>query len=168
MLAALQRWLDLPSRWIEPLLAWATVVLMLLTFVLVAARYLFAFGSIAGQELTLWIHAAVFMLGAAVALRAGKHVRVDVFYHRAGPRAQAWVDLVGLLLLVIPFAAFMGWISLDYVQASWQIGESSREPGGLKALYLLKSLIPLTAVLLIVQALAECARALAQLRGPAR
>lgn len=163
----LQVWLAAPSRWIEPLLAWATVVLVLFTFALVGARYLFAFGSIAGQELTLWIHASVFMLGAAVALRTGKHVRVDVFYQRAGPRAQAWIDLAGLVLLVLPFAVFMGWISLDYVRASWQIGEASREPGGLPALYLLKSLIPATAALLILQALAECAKAIAQLRDDA-
>lgn len=165
MLLRLAAWLEWPTRWIEPLLTGLLLAMVALMFGLVAARYLFAFGSIGGQELVLWLHSLVFMLGAAVTLRAGKHVRVDVFSQHWSPRRRALADFLGMLLLAIPFALFMGWISLDYVQASWAMREGSREPGGLPAQYLLKGLIPLAALLLLLQGVAECLRSFAAWRG---
>ena len=164
MLLRLADWLDRPGRWIEPLLTLLCLAMVLLMFVLVAARYLFEFGSIAGQELVLWLHSVVFMLGAAVTLRADKHVRVDVLYQRWPARRQAQANFFGLLLLAIPFALFMLWTSLDYVQASWAMREGSREPGGLPAQYLLKGLIPAAALLLGLQCVAECLRSFARWR----
>lgn len=140
------------------------LALVALTLALVAARYLFDLGSIAAQEATQWLHAAVFMLGAALALRGGAHVRVDVLHARWSPRTQALVELAGTLVFLLPFAAFMAWISLDYVVASWQTREGSRDPGGLPGLYLLKTLIPLSALLLILQGLAELGAAWRRLR----
>ena len=160
----LAEWLDLPARWVEATLIWLVPVLVLLCFALVVARYLFAANSIAAQEALQWLHSLVFLLGAAGTLQAGKHVRVDVLQQRWSPRTQAAIDAAGYLLCVLPFAGFMLWISLDYVAASFSLREASREPGGLPAVYLLKSLIPLAAGLLIVQALAELLRCLGRLR----
>jgi TRAP-type mannitol/chloroaromatic compound transport system permease small subunit len=140
-------------------------LLVALTFGLVVARYALGVGSIAAQELVLWLHAIVFMLGAAVCLRHGRHVRVDVLQQRWSPRTRAWVELLGMLLFLLPFAGLLLWLSLDYVAASWAQRESSREPGGLPALYLLKGVIPLAAGLLVLQGVAEVLRAVAALRG---
>lgn len=137
----------------------AMLLLVVLCFSLVLARYLLALSPIAAQEVAQWLHAGAFMLGASVALRHGRHVRVDVLHARWSPRTQAWIELLGTVLCLLPFAGFMLWISLDYVAASVRMGESSQESGGLPALYLLKALIPVSAVLLIIQGLADLAAA---------
>lgn len=162
LLVAMPRALDVLQRWLGLVLVALTPLVVLLCFGLVAARYGFGKGSVAVQEAMLWLHACVFMLGMAWALRHERHVRVDVLHARFSPRTRAWIEVGGHLLLLLPFALFLLWISLDYVAASWQVHESSREPGGLPGLFLLKSLIPLSAWLLAVQSLALC---LQQLRA---
>lgn len=160
--------LDRLSRWTDAALVWLVPLLVALCFGLVVARYLFALGSIAAQELVLWLHSLVFLLGSAGALRAGQHVRVDILQQRWSPRTRAAVEAAGHLLFLLPFLVFMLWISLDYVAASWSLRESSREPGGLPGVFVLKTLIPLSAGLLALQALAELLRALARWRGAPR
>ena len=160
-------WLDLPARWVEALLVWLVPLLVALCFALVVGRYLFSAGSIAAQEALQWLHSLVFLLGAAGTLQAGQHVRVDVLQQRWSPRTRAIVDALGYILLLLPFAGFMLWISLDYVAASWALREGSRDPGGLPGTYLLKSLIPVAALMLALQALADLLRAIAQIRDGA-
>ena len=135
------------------------IALVALSFALVLARYALGMGSVAAQEAVLWLHAALFLLGLAYALRHGAHVRVDVFSQRWTPRTRARVELAGLVLLLMPFCVFMVAMSWDYVGASWAAREGSRDPGGLPGWYLLKSLLPLSAALLLLQALAETLRA---------
>lgn len=160
----LSRAVDAAIAAIGRFVAWLLVPMLLLAVGLVVARYALGLGSIALQESVLWMHASLFMLGSAWTLQQGKHVRVDVLSARASPRTRAWIELLGCAFLLLPFCAFMLWISLDYVVASWQLGESSREPGGLPALYLLKGLIPASAVLLLLQGLSETLKALVLLR----
>lgn len=147
-------------------IAWLTLVMVVVTFVVVVLRYLFDIGWIWLQESVTWMHAAVFMLGAAYTLARDEHVRVDVFYREASERRRAVVDLLGSLLCLIPVALFLAWGSLDYVLASWDIREGSREAGGLPypVVPLVKSLIPVTALLLMLQAIVLGARSLARLR----
>lgn len=158
--------IDLLSRAVDALLALLVPILVGLCFVLVLGRYLLDANSIAAQEALQWLHSMVFLLGAAGALRAGKHVRVDVLQQGWSARTRAAVDIGGYLLCVLPFAGFMLWISLDYVSASWALNESSRDPGGLPAIYLLKSLIPAAAALLALQGMAELLRCIGQLGEP--
>ena len=145
--------------------AWLTLVMVVVTFTIVVLRYLFDVGWIWLQESVTWMHAAVFMLGAAYTLAREEHVRVDVFYRQAGERRQALTDLVGTLIFLLPVAVFLLWGSLDYVLASWQIQEGSREAGGLPfpAVPLVKSLIPVTALSLLLQALVIGARSVGRL-----
>lgn len=138
---------------------WLALAMVGLVFALVLARYLFAAGSLAVQEAALWLHATVFMLGTAFALRHGEHVRVDIFQQGWSARGKARAELFGTLLFLLPFCAFMLWISLDYVVASWALREGSRESGGLPGVFVLKTLIPLTAVLLALQGLVLAWRA---------
>lgn len=161
-------WLDRLSQAVEWAMVALVPLLVLLTFGLVVARYFFSAGSIAAQEASLWMHSLIFMLGAAGALRADKHVRVDVWQQRQSARVQALLDLFGFAAFLLPFAVFMAWISLDYVSASWSMSESSREPGGLPAVYLLKAVIPITAALLILQALSEILKRIQKLSSAPR
>jgi TRAP-type mannitol/chloroaromatic compound transport system permease small subunit len=135
-------------------IAWLTLAMVIVTFAIVVLRYWFDLGWIWLQESVTWMHATVFMLGAGYTLARDQHVRVDVFYRTASERRRALIDLAGTLFFLIPFAAFLAWASLDYVQASWSIREASREAGGLPypAVPLVKTLIPATALLLLLQA----------------
>ena len=141
------------------------IALVLLVAGLVLARYGFGAGSVAAQEAVLWLHAAIFLLGLAYALRQGGHVRVDVFSTRWSARTRARIEVAAMLVLLLPFCVFIAWMSWDYVAASWSAREGSRDPGGLPAWYLLKALIPLSAALLFLQGLAETVRAWHRARG---
>lgn len=143
--------------------AWLALALVLVTFAVVVLRYLFDFGSIALQETILYLHASLFLLGAAYTLRTDAHVRVDIFYRRQSARARAVVDLLGALLLLLPVCSFLLWISWDYVASAWSLREASGETGGLPWVYLLKTLIPVAAVLLILQGVSQALRSLATL-----
>ncbi|MGA7002432.1 MAG: TRAP transporter small permease subunit, partial [Pseudolabrys sp.] len=83
--------------------AWLAIAVVLLQFALVVARYLFGLGSVWLSETVVYAHATLFMLAAAWTLQAGGHVRVDIFYADASVRAKALVDLIGALLLLLPF-----------------------------------------------------------------
>ena len=107
----------------------------------------------------LYAHAALFLLAAAWTLKEGGHVRVDVFYAQATPRAKAWVDLCGALFLLLPFALAILVFALPYVERSWATLERSRETSGLPLVFLLKTLIPLFALLLALQGVAQAIRA---------
>lgn len=145
--------------------AWLTLAMVLATIAVVVLRYGFGVGLIWLQESVTWMHAAVFMLGAAWTLRHDGHVRVDLLYRRMSPRRQALVDLAGTVFLLLPTCAWLLVESLPYVASSWRVLERSREAGGLPALYLLKTVIPLMAGLLMLQGVAEILRAVARLRG---
>ncbi|MGA2568080.1 MAG: TRAP transporter small permease subunit [Pseudolabrys sp.] len=146
--------------------AWLALAIVLLQFTLVVARYLFGLGSIWLTETVIYAHATLFMLAAAWTLRAGGHVRVDVFYAEASPRTKAIIDLAGSLLLLLPFAAVLIWLSVPYAARSWAILERSQESSGLPLVYALKTLIPLFAVMMALQGIAQAIRALAALSRP--
>ena len=142
------------------------LAVVLLQFALVVARYLFGLGSIWATEAVIYAHAAVFMLACAWTLRAGGHVRVDIFYAEASARTKAIVDLAGALLLLLPFALTLIWLSLPYAARSWAILERSQEASGLPLVFVLKSLIPAFAGLMALQGVAQAIRAYAALTGP--
>ncbi len=145
-------------------LAWLSLAMAATTTVIVILRYGFNTGSIAAQETVTYMHASLFMLGAAYALKAGAHVRVDIFYRDFGPRARAWVDALGGVVFLLPLCVFIVGSSWGFVAESWSIHEISPEPGGLPAVFLLKTLIPLMAVNLLLQGVADILRAVAVLR----
>lgn len=106
----------------------------------------------------MYLHATLFMGASAYTLKWDEHVRVDIFYRQHSPKAKAWTDLLGTLFLLMPVCFFIGWISLDYIVASWRIMENSPEAGGIPAAFLLKSLIGVLVVTLALQGLAELLR----------
>ncbi len=146
--------IDRLSCFIGRAVAWLALGMVLVTFVIVALRYLFDSGYIWMQESVIWMHALVFLLAAAYTLHADEHVRVDIFYRRMTPRGRAWVNLLGTLLLLMPSMCFVLLTSFDFVAQAWRVHETSSEAGGLPALYLLKTAIPVAAVLLMLQGLA--------------
>ena len=141
-------------------LCWASVLMAVLIGAVVLLRYGLNIGSIFTQEAATYLHSSLFMLGSIFTLKSGKHVRVDVFYRRFNARDRAWIDAIGGIVLLIPFSIFVLLITWDYVAQSWQTLEVSADPGGIPAVYLLKSLMPVMAVGLFFQGLAEIFRSI--------
>lgn len=133
------------------LIAWLTLFLVLMTFIVVVLRYAFDIGSIALQESVSYMHAFVFMLGAAYTLKHDSHVRVDIFYRKMSAIQKAWSDLLGTLLLLFPVCLFIFFSSWDYVLTSWSQLEESGEAGGLAYVYLLKTTLLLMPLLMMLQ-----------------
>jgi TRAP-type mannitol/chloroaromatic compound transport system permease small subunit len=146
--------------------AWCSLFIVLAEFAVVVMRSAFGIGSIRLQESVLYAHGALFMLAAAWTLQIGGHVRVDIFYAQANPRTKALIDLVGAVVFLLPVTVVIGVLSLPYVARSWAIFEGSRETSGLPFVYLLKTLIPLFALLLGLQGVAQAIRAWLLLSGP--
>ena len=146
--------------------AWFTLFMVIVTFVVVVMRYVFDAGLIWMQESVIWMHAAVFMLGAAYTLRDEEHVRVDVFYRKMSARRQAWVNLTGVVIFLLPLCLFLAWNSLDFVAQSWRIREMSRESGGLPypLIPMLKSVLLLMPLAVALQGLSLFLASLKRLR----
>ena len=147
-------------------MAWLTLFMVLVTFLVVVLRYVFDLGFIWLQETVTWMHAAVFMLGAAYTLLGDEHVRVDVFYREFSARRKAIVDSAGVLLFLLPLCIFMIWSAWDFVAASWTIKEASRESGGLPypMVPLLKSILLVMPSMLALQGLSLLLKSVATLR----
>lgn len=131
--------------------AWLTLAMVIISFIVVVLRYWFNVGWIALQESVTYMHGLVFMLGASYTLAREGHVRVDIFYNKMSPRQQAWVNITGTLFLLIPLFTFILWICWDYVWISWQVKEGSADAGGLPILYLLKTVLLLMPLLMLLQ-----------------
>ena len=131
--------------------SWLTLVMVLVTFLIVVMRYVFGIGWIWLQESVTWMHAAVFMLAAAYTLTREEHVRVDIFYSGLSNKFKAAIDLFGSVIWLIPFSILVIWASKNFVLSAFSIGETSPDPGGLPARYILKACIPLAFFLLVLQ-----------------
>jgi TRAP-type mannitol/chloroaromatic compound transport system permease small subunit len=162
-LGFLRRFIELCGQ----MVAWLTLVMVLLTFTIVILRYGFNLGWIWLQESLTYLHVAVFTVVAAWALQLDGHVRVDIFYAGMSEQKRALVDLAGTLLFLVPLCIFILVIAWPYVANSWKLLETSREAGGLPLVFLLKSLIMVMPVLLLAQAFINIMDAWASLRnGP--
>jgi TRAP-type mannitol/chloroaromatic compound transport system permease small subunit len=143
------------------LTAWLTLAMVLAAALNALARYGDArqmFGTQLSSNAfidTQWyLFSLVFLLGAGHALRADAHVRVDVFSSHLSRRTRAWIDVAGIVLFLIPFAALVIWLSWPAIETSWRIREQSPDPGGLPR-YPIKLALPIGLGLLILQSLSE-------------
>lgn len=140
------------NEWTGRAIAWLTLGMVAVTFAVVVFRYAFDMGWIWLQESISYMHAFVFMLGAAYTFKHNAHVRVDIFYQAFSAQRKAWVDLLGCLLLVLPVCVFVFTNSWDNVIESWSRLEGSEETGGLDLIFVLKTAMLLMPMLLFLQA----------------
>jgi TRAP-type mannitol/chloroaromatic compound transport system permease small subunit len=155
---SLVHYIDTFTDYSGRLLAWLAVFMAIVTTAVVVLRYGFNIGSIAAQEAVTYMHGSLFMLGIAFALKVGAHVRVDIFYRTFSTRQRAWVNSLGGVIFLLPLCLFICAVSFSYVAESWSIREISPEPGGIPAVFLLKTLLPLMAINLLLQGIAETLR----------
>ncbi|MEL6647428.1 MAG: TRAP transporter small permease subunit [Pseudomonadota bacterium] len=134
-------------------LRWFAVAMVLIQFGIVIGRYVFGVNSIWVQESVLYLHAALFMLAAGYTLQVDKHVRVDIFYAKATEITRRRIDMAGHLFLLLPAMTALAWWSWPSVRNAWKILEGPLSVGGIEAVFLLKSLIPLFCLLVALQSL---------------
>jgi len=146
--------------------AWLTLAMVLVTFLIVILRKFFDSGFIWMQESLVWMHAMVFMLGAAYTLQMEEHVRVDIFYREMSERRRAWVNFLGVLFFVFPLCAFFAFTAFGYAGASWGLREVSMNAGGLPypAIPLLKTVLIIMPIAVALQGLSLLLRSLQTIR----
>ncbi|MGQ9805460.1 MAG: TRAP transporter small permease subunit [Chlorobiales bacterium] len=120
----------------------------------VIVRYVVKQSSAAFYELEWHIFSVIFLVGAGWTLRHERHVRVDIFYAKANPRLQAVIDIVGTLLLLLPFSLTLIVTGIPYALVAFESGEGSPDTGGLPFRWIVKSAIVVGAGLLTLQGLA--------------
>lgn len=166
------RWiekLDNGLGWLSRACGWVACVAMLLmlfnVFYDVITRYIFNDVSIGMQEMEWHLYSVVFLLGIPYALQTDGHVRVDVFYAGRSDTFKAWINLIGALVFVIPFAVLIGTYGYSFALESLHLGESSGDPGGLPYRWIIKAVIPLSALFIITSGLGMVTFALRVLKG---
>ncbi len=132
----------------------AAVVLVAMVLVNVVLRYGFGTGSIAMQDLAGYAFAVFVITSLPVCMARGGHVRVEVFSERMGPGYLRAADAVALVVFLIPLFGLIVWAGWADLVYSWRVREGSVTPGGLGGLYLVKTVLPVAAVLMIIQGIA--------------
>ncbi len=139
-------------------LSWIWLALLGVIVVNVVLRYALGEGRIEFEELQWHLYAIGFLLGLSYCYQSDEHVRVDVLHERISPRARAWIELYGILLLLLPFTTLILIYSFPFVAYSFQTGEVSSAPGGLPLRWLIKSILPLGFVLLALATVSRLTR----------
>lgn len=163
------RGIDRLNGWVGRQIGWLVLVMVLLGSFNALARYAGRFGQVSLSsngfiEGQWYLFSLVFLLGAGWTLQQDKHVRVDVFYGRLSPRVRAWIDLVGSVVLLLPFCVFGLVVSWGTVANSWSVLEGSPDPGGLPR-YPIKTMILVSFALVALQGLSELIKRVAVLSG---
>jgi len=163
-LIAISRVIDALNERVGRWVLWLVLAATLVSAANAVSRYAFSISSNAWLEIQWYLFAALFLLAAGYTLKHNGHVRIDVLYGRLSAHAQAWVDLVGGALFLLPFCFFMVWLSWPGFTESFLSGEFSSDAGGLLR-WPVRLTIPLGFALLALQGISEIIKRVAFLRG---
>lgn len=153
------------NRAVGEVLSWLALAMVLVCFTVVVQRYVFHYSILALQDLYVWMNGAMFTGVAGFALLRDDHVRVDIFYRPWSIRRKAIADLIGIVVFLIPFMVVVLVYGLPFVQRSWRIYEGSANIGGMPGLFVLKTFIPVFAILVLLQGVAWAFRSILVLSG---
>lgn len=145
--------IDKTVKYLSYLTAFVLAVLVLLVVYDATARYIFSEGSTALQELEWHLFDIIILFGIAYTLREDAHVRVDIFYASFSQKTKALINIISSLFFILPFSFLIIYIGIDFVTMSFAQNECSSNPGGLEYRFLVKSLMPLSFIFLLLQAL---------------
>ena len=140
---------------IAKILTYLLVSMIILVFITVIIRYMLNISYVALQELVMYFHALIFMFGLSYALKEKSHVKIDIIYNSLSKKNQYFISMLGTIIFIIPTSLFITYSSIDMVTQSWSLLEGSSEAGGLDLVFILKSVIPITGVLIFLQALSD-------------
>jgi len=164
MLLKLSRWIDSLNERVGKLVMWLVFVTTLIATGNALAKYLLGEGSNAWLEAQWYGFGAMFLLGAGYTLRHNGHVRIDVLYQRFSARGQAFIDLLGGILFLLPVSILLTWLSWPLFAESWRIQEMSPDAGGLIR-WPIKLILPLGFGLLLLQGISEIIKRIGVLTG---
>jgi TRAP-type mannitol/chloroaromatic compound transport system permease small subunit len=151
VLIRISRWIDTFNEWFGRFVAWFTAVVVMVVFVDVVMRYAFKTSFVFTQELEWHLFAFIFLMGAGYTLLKDGHVRVDIVYQRLGHKAQAWINLIGVIFFLLPGCYMIISTSMKFVYNAWLVMEGSPDPGGIPYRYILKACIPAGFILVVLQ-----------------
>ncbi|MDH3580248.1 MAG: TRAP transporter small permease subunit [Hyphomicrobiales bacterium] len=166
-LKAIVRTIDALNERVGRAVSWLAIAMVFTTFVVAVLRYGFSLGWVWLQESYVWTHGIIFMVAAGYTLLHEGHVRIDIVYASVSARAKAWINLLGVMFLLMPALGVIWWGAYPYVLLSWHRLETSREAGGLHGLFLWKTSMLVFIILLGLQGIALAIRSLMVLRGHA-
>ena len=129
------------------------VLMVVAQFAIVVLRSLFGLNFIWAQEFVLGLHGVSFLLVAPWTLLLMRHVRIDVLSERFSKRGQNRLNRLGFLFLLFPMMGAIFASSLGYVFQSWSVLEGSVDISGLPGKFLLKTAIPVFAILMFIAGL---------------
>ncbi|MFO7541501.1 MAG: TRAP transporter small permease subunit [Thiobacillus sp.] len=163
-LLALARLIDALTERVGRLAIWLVLVATLISAGNALARYALGESSNAWLEIQWYLFGAMFLLAAGYTLKHNGHVRIDIFYNRFGARGQAWIDLIGGLLFLLPMALLLAWLAWPMFLDAWLTHEMSPDAGGLVR-WPAKLLLPVGFALLALQGVAEVIKRIGVLSG---
>ncbi len=163
-LLKLSQRIDAVNEHVGRTVRWLILVMVLISAGNAIVRYAFHLSSNAWLEIQWYLFSAVFLLCAGYALKHNQHVRVDVVASRLSPRAQAWIEIFGTLVFLLPMAILILALSWSVFVTSWKSGEVSANANGL-VLWPARLLLPAGFALLVLQGISELCKRIAFLRG---
>lgn len=163
-LLALSRLIDALNERVGHLIYWLILVAVLVSAGNAAIRYTFNMSSNAWLEIQWYLFSAVFLFCAGYTLLHNQHVRIDVIAGRLSKRAQAWIDILGTLLFLLPMATTIMWLSWPVFVDAYQRHEVSTNAGGL-IIWPARLMVPIGFLLLVLQGYSELIKRVAFLRG---
>ncbi len=143
---------------------WLNTILVVNIVVQVILRYALGEGKIWLEELQWHFYAVLFLVGLSYCLTTDTHVRLDIFHRKFSAAQKEYVDLFGMLFMVLPFFSILFFHGLDFMATAWHVNESSPHPLGLPYWWIIKAFIPATMFLVILAALSRIVRAVVVLK----
>jgi TRAP-type mannitol/chloroaromatic compound transport system permease small subunit len=147
--------IDTFSEWTGNVVAWLCVPLAIVVFYEVVSRYFFDAPTIWAYDLSYMLYGALFMLGAAFALRRGAHIRTDMLWDKFSDTTKGKIDFYAYILFFFPGMILLFTTSIDDAWHAFTIGELSEQTPWRPYLWPIKSVVPLTALLLLIQGVSE-------------
>ncbi len=140
---------------------WPLLVVVITANVLM--RHLIGKGYIEFEEMQWHVYAVGFMFGLAWVMQMDGHVRIDVVSERFGLRTKYWIELAGLLGVLLPFITVIAWFAVPFIMYSFNINEISEAPGGLGYRWAIKAVLLVGFLLLGLAAMSRLTRVIAAL-----
>ena len=160
------------SRIVDPLIArigiatsWIWILLLAVIVLNVVLRYVFGEGRIEFEELQWHLYSVAFLFGISYAFMTDSHIRVDVLHEGFRPRIKAWIELYGIVLLLLPFVVMVLVYSIPFAAISFELAEVSSSPGGLPYRWLIKAMLPIAFALVLIASLSRLSRVWSYLFG---
>ncbi len=163
-LLALSRLIDRASERIGHIVYWLVLVAVLISCANAIIRKAFNTSSNSFLEIQWYLFSAIFLFCAGYTLLQNRHVRIDVISGRLSARAQAWIDIVGTLLFLLPMAILIMYLSWPVFVQAYERHEVSTNAGGL-IIWPARLLVPIGFFLLAAQGISELIKRVAFLKG---